>query len=166
MFGFFKKDKESTPNRTELVAVQNGTIVKVENLPDPVFSEKMLGDGFAILPNNDGTVVSPIDATVEEVQDTLHAYCLHTNDGLDILVHIGINTVSLNGEGFKPKVKKGQKVKAGTPIIKLNRELIESKGISLVTPVLITNVDSVKSISPIVGINTKAGETDILTYKK
>ena len=58
MFGFFKKDKESTPNRTELVAVQNGTIVKVENLPDPVFSEKMLGDGFAILPNNDGTVRS------------------------------------------------------------------------------------------------------------
>lgn len=166
MFGFFKKDKESTPNRTELVAVQNGTIVKVENLPDPVFSEKMLGDGFAILPNNDGTVVSPIDATVEEVQDTLHAYCLHTNDGLDILVHIGINTVSLNGEGFKPKVKKGQKVKVGDVLASVDLDYIKSKGLPTYTVVLVTNIDELKDFNISANKDAVSGETVVMTYNK
>lgn len=166
MFGFFKKNKEEKLSLPQLVAVQNGQVVKVETLPDPVFAEKMLGDGFAILPNNDGTVVSPIDATVEEVQDTLHAYCLHTADGLDILVHIGINTVSLNGEGFTPKVKKGDKVKAGDVLAKVDLDFIKSKGLPTYTVVLITNIDDVKSFDINTDTNAVSGETVVLNYSK
>jgi len=167
MFGFFKKNKtDDTPNKQELLAVQNGTIVKLQTLPDPVFAEKMLGDGFAILPTNDGTVCSPIDATVEEVQDTLHAYCLHTNDGLDILVHIGINTVSLNGEGFTPKVKKGDKVKAGDVLALVDLDFIKSKDLPTHTVVLITNIDDVKDFQVNTDIQAVSGETLAMTYSK
>ncbi|MCD7800370.1 MAG: PTS glucose transporter subunit IIA [Ruminococcus sp.] len=164
MFTFLKKDKETTKTKSQLVAVQNGTLVKVENLPDPMFAEKILGDGFAILPNNDGIVVSPADATVEEVQDTLHAYCLHTNDGLDILVHIGINTVSLNGEGFKSKVKKGQNIKAGDTLAIVDLNLIESKGLPTYTIVLITNVDKLKNFTICNNKEVKSGETIVINY--
>ena len=166
MFGFFKKNKEEKSSLPQLVAVQNGQVVKVETLPDPVFAEKMLGDGFAILPNNDGTVVSPVDAIVEEVQDTLHAYCLHTADGLDILVHIGINTVSLNGEGFTPKVKKGDKVKSGDVLAKVDLDFIKSKGLPTYTVVLITNIDDVKSFDITTNTDAISGETVVLNYSK
>lgn len=166
MFGFFKKNKEEKLSLPQLVAVQNGQVVKVETLPDPVFAEKMLGDGFAILPNNDGTVVSPVDAIVEEVQDTLHAYCLHTADGLDILVHIGINTVSLNGEGFTPKVKKGDKVKSGDVLAKVDLDFIKSKGLPTYTVVLITNIDDVKSFDITTNTDAVSGETVVLNYSK
>ena len=108
----------------------------------------MAGDGFAI--NYTGsTVVAPCDGTLTLIFKTNHAFSITTDNGVELLIHIGLDTVTLNGEGFERLIEEGQKVKAGTPIIKLNRELIESKGISLVTPVLITNVDSVKSISPL-----------------
>ena len=167
MFGFFKKNREDiNSSKPELVAVQNGTVVKIETLPDPVFAEKMLGDGFAILPNNDGTVCSPVNATVEEVQDTLHAYCLHTDDGLDILVHIGINTVSLNGQGFSPKVKKGQKVKVGDTLATVDLDFIKSKNLPTYTVVLITNIDEIKDFTINANIETKSGETIVMTYNK
>ena len=83
---------------------------------------------------------------------------------IEILVHIGIETVSLNGEGFEQLVEQGTTVKAGTPIIKIDREFIKSKGLSLVTPVLITNPDITKSIDTKIGIDVVAGETTVLEY--
>lgn len=166
MFGFFKKNKEEIKVTPQLMAVQNGKVVRIETLPDPVFAEKMLGDGFAILPDNDGTIVSPVNATVEEVQDTLHAYCLHTTDGLDILVHIGINTVSLNGEGFVAKVKKGDKVKVGDVLAKVDLNFIKSKGFPTYTVVLITNIDDVKDFEINANTDAISGKTAILTYNK
>lgn len=165
MFGFFNKNKEQTVE-PQLVAVQSGKVVKVETLPDPVFAEKMLGDGFAILPSDDNIVVSPVNATIEEVQDTLHAYCLKTDDGLDILVHIGINTVSLNGKGFTPKVKQGDKVKVGDILAKVDLDFIKSKGLPTYTVVLITNIDDLKSFQLNSNIDATSGETVILTYNK
>ncbi|MFR5266888.1 PTS glucose transporter subunit IIA [Clostridium sp.] len=158
MFGFLKKE-------LKLVSPVDGKTIDLSKVNDPVFAEKMAGDGLAI-DSTGSTVVAPCDGTLTLIFKTNHAFSITTDNGVELLIHIGLDTVTLNGEGFERLIEEGQKVKAGTPIIKLNRELIESKGISLVTPVLITNVDSVKSISPIVGINTKAGETDILTYKK
>lgn len=158
MFGFLKKE-------LKLVSPVDGKTIDLSKVNDPVFAEKMAGDGLAI-DSTGNTVVAPCDGTLTLIFKTNHAFSITTDNGVELLIHIGLDTVTLNGEGFERLIEEGQKVKAGTPIIKLNRELIESKGISLVTPVLITNVDSVKSISPIVGINTKAGETDILTYKK
>ena len=92
MFDFLKKNKTETtlpeaPANT-LLAVQNGTIVPVESLPDPVFAEKVLGDGYAIDPT-DGKVLSPVSGTIIDIQDSLHAYGISTDDGLEVLVHIG-----------------------------------------------------------------------------
>ncbi|WP_055070512.1 PTS sugar transporter subunit IIA [Clostridium massiliamazoniense] len=158
MFGFLKKD-------LKLVSPIEGKTIDLSKVNDPVFAEKMAGDGLAI-DSTGNIVVAPCDGTLTLIFKTNHAFSITTDNGVELLIHIGLDTVTLNGEGFERLAEEGQKVKAGTPIVKLNREFIESKGISLVTPVLITNVDSVKSISPIVGIDAKAGETDILTYKK
>ena len=103
MFGFSKKKVN------ELKATQTGELVDIATLPDPVFAEKMLGDGFAIKPSDD-KIYSPASGTVIEVQDSLHAYGIETPDGLQLLIHIGINTVELNGEGFTTSIKKGDKI--------------------------------------------------------
>ena len=160
MFDFLKKNKTETtlpeaPANT-LLAVQNGTIVPVESLPDPVFAEKVLGDGYAIDPT-DGKVLSPVSGTIIDIQDSLHAYGISTDDGLEVLVHIGINTVSLNGTGFQTKHKVGDKIHAG--------ELLEEKELPKFTVVLITDMDAVKAIHRSAG-TAEAGKTAALTYEK
>lgn len=158
MFGFLKKE-------LKLIAPIDGKTIDLSAVPDPVFAEKMAGDGIAIDSTGD-TIVAPCDGTLSLIFKTNHAFAITLDNGIELLVHIGLDTVSLDGQGFERLAEEGQKVKTGTPIVKIDRSFIEGKGISLITPVLITNVDSTKSISPIVGVNTVAGETDILTYKK
>lgn len=128
-----------------LKAVSNGECIPSERVPDEVFSEKMLGDGVAVIPS-DGTIVSPVNGTVTQVFDTLHAYSILSDDGLEILVHIGINTVKLKGEGFNPKVKEGDRVSAGDVLCEADISFIIKNGCDIVTPVIITNPDSVKSL--------------------
>lgn len=157
MFGFLKKD-------LKLVAPISGKTIDLSQVPDEVFAKKMAGDGIAIESTGD-TVVAPADGELSLIFKTNHAFALSLPNDIELLVHIGIDTVSLNGEGFTRLIEPGTKVKAGTPIIKLNRDFITSKGISLVTPVLITNIDEVKEILPIIGIDVKEGVDTILTYK-
>lgn len=154
MFGFKKKGK--------IFASQNGRAVALSEVPDPAFSEKMLGDGVAIIPEDD-TVLSPVNGTVVDVTNTLHAYCIQTDDGLDVLIHIGINTVELKGEGFKSLVKSGDKVKAGQPLAQADIKFLKDKGYQIYTPILITNMDAVNSISVSTG-NTQAGKSCVITY--
>lgn len=154
MFGFKKKSK--------IFASQNGRAVALSEVPDPAFSEKMLGDGVAIIPEDD-TVLSPVSGTVIDVTNTLHAYCIQTEDGLDVLIHIGINTVELKGEGFKSLVAAGDKVKAGQPLAEADIKFLKDKGYQLYTPILITNMDAIKDISVSTG-STQAGKTCVITY--
>jgi len=98
----------------------------------------MAGDGIAIDSTGD-TVVAPCDGTISLIMDSGHAFAITTNSGIELLVHVGLETVVLNGEGFELLQSVNSKVTAGTPILKLDRPLIESKGISLITPVLIIN---------------------------
>lgn len=158
MFGFKKKNSEK-----EIFAAVSGEICQLSDVPDEVFSQKMLGDGVAIIPK-DGNIVSPVNGTVSQVTDTLHAYCITSDDGLDILVHVGVDTVELKGEGFEVLVKEGDKVSVGTPIAKADLDFIKSKGFNLHTPILITNMDAVAEISVKVG-NATSGETPVVTYK-
>lgn len=146
----------------KLFATQDGNCISIEKVPDPVFSEKMLGDGVAILPT-DNVVKSPTDGTIVQVFDTLHAYSIRTGDGLEILVHIGLNTVELKGEGFSPKVKNGDKVKAGDVLCETDINLLREKGYEIYTPIVITNMDAVKSFKPLEG-NVRAGETAVIEY--
>lgn len=173
MFGFFKKNKKnettnnstdnSTNNTFKLVAPVSGKSIPLSEVPDPVFAQKMAGDGIAIDPTGD-IVVAPADGELTLVFNTKHAFALTLENGAELLVHIGLETVSLNGEGFEQLAEQGTKVKAGTPIIKFDREFIKSKGLPLVTPVLITNHDTLTSIQSIENIDTIAGETTVVEY--
>ena len=172
MFKFFKNLFNSEENKEEVVVAKANTLVApvsgkampLSEVPDPVFAEKLAGDGAAIMAEGD-TIVAPADGEVTLIFKTKHAFAMTLENGLEILVHIGLETVSLDGEGFEQLVEQGTKVKAGTPLIKIDRELILSKGLSLATPVLITNVDATKSISAVETGNVVAGETALLNFE-
>lgn len=161
MFGLFKKKKEDII--LKLSAPITGISIPLSEVADPVFAQKMAGDGLAIEPSSN-IAVAPADGELTLVFKTKHAFAMTLEDGVEILIHIGIETVSLNGEGFELLVKEGTKVKAGTPIIKFDKELIKSKGLPLTTSILITNIDSVKSIQTIENVQTIAGETAVIEY--
>lgn len=156
MFGLKKKEKN-------ILAAGTGKIVPITEVPDEVFAQKMLGDGAAVL-LEDGTVYAPADGIIVSVAETLHAYCITSDDGLDILVHIGINTVELKGEGFTPMVHDGDKVKAGDVLAKVDLDLLRAKNYPLYTPVLITNMDAVKQLS-FPEKTAEGGRTVMLTYQ-
>jgi len=139
MFGFIKKKSEP------LLPVMAGEVVDIEKVPDLVFSQKMLGDGYAVIPTN-GIVVAPVSGVIAQIFPTNHAFGIITETGLEILVHIGIDTVELKGEGFKRLVEVDQFVQAGTPIIEINLEFVKAHAKSVITPVVITNKEIVKSI--------------------
>lgn len=157
MFGFLKKSYK-------LVAPVDGKVVDLAEVPDQVFAEKMAGDGVAI-DTTGSTIVSPADGQISMIFKTNHAFGITLSNGAEILVHIGLDTVALDGEGFERIAQEGQEVKAGDTIVKINRELITSKGYSLITPVLVTNPDIFKDITGNIGVNVKAGSDEVLTYK-
>lgn len=129
MFNFFKKEE------FQIVAPVDGDLILLENVPDEMFSQKIMGDGFAVKPEN-GFVVAPLSGVAETVFPTGHAVGITTKDGIECIVHIGLDTVELNGEGFTTLIKQGAKVKAGQPIVKFDKELLEGKGYELVTMVV------------------------------
>ena len=161
MFKFFNKKQK---NDLKLVAPATGIAIELSKVPDPVFAQKMAGDGIAIDLSGD-TIVAPADGTLTLVFKTKHAFAMTLDNGIEILVHIGIDTVSLNGEGFEQLVSEGEVVKAGTPVIKINKDLILEKGFSLITPVLITNPDIVSELAVSTNKNVTAGEEEIIVCK-
>lgn len=135
--GLFKKKQ---PNDQDPMLVPlKGKVVNLEAVPDPVFAEKMMGDGFAVDPA-DGTIVSPIDGEVITIFPTKHAISLKSKQGREILIHVGLETVQLNGEGFTPLVMDGQKIKKGQELLKVNFDAIKEKVPSILTPVVFTNL--------------------------
>ena len=144
--------------KTALVAVATGDLMPLSEVPDPVFAGKMAGDGAAIMITGD-TVVAPADGELSLVFKTKHAFAMTLENGLELLVHIGVDTVGLNGEGFE------QLVEAGTPIIKIDRDFILGKGLSLATPVLITNVDAAKSINAVESGSVTAGKDVVVNFE-
>ncbi|SHH03009.1 PTS sugar transporter subunit IIA [Tepidibacter thalassicus] len=140
MFSFFTKNKELI-----LKSPFEGKIVDITKVNDEVFSSKMLGDGIAVIPSNN-IAVAPCDGTITQIFPTNHAFGIITKEGMEILIHIGIDTVSLNGVGFKRLVDVGRKVKKGTPIIEVDLEYIRKCKKNTITPVLITNMEKVESM--------------------
>lgn len=122
MFNIFKKKKQN-----QLMAPIDGTLVKIEDVSDKVFSTKVMGDGFAVKPSSD-TVVSPIAGEITNIFPTKHAISITSDNGLEILLHLGIDTVELNGEPFEVLVQQGQKVSAGDELVKMDRNMIKEKG--------------------------------------
>ncbi len=120
-----------------------GEVKPITETPDPVFAEKMMGDGFCVFPAvADGvTVVSPVAGEVINLFPTAHAVGIRAADGLEVLVHVGIDTVKLQGRGFEALVAQGDRVAAGQPLLRVDLASIQGDVPSLATPVLLTNLD-------------------------
>ncbi len=133
-----KEEIVLTESEVVISAPVDGRLVKIEEVPDKTFADKILGDGFAIEPSN-GKVFSPVDGKILMAFETGHALAVGSENGGEILVHFGIDTVKLNGEGFKLLVKKGDVVKKGDPILEVDLEAVNKNAPSSITPVVITN---------------------------
>ena len=143
-----------------ILAPLTGKAVPLSEVPDSVFSEKVLGDGVAIIPA-DGKIVSPVDGEISTVAETSHAYGFTSEDGQEVLVHVGLETVSLNGECFKVYGKAGDKVKAGDLVAEVDLEYLKEKEINPITPVLICSDTEGKELQYTEG-DVKAGESKVM----
>src|SRR5699024_2569453 len=123
-----------------IIAPLNGKTILLEDVPDPTFSEKMMGDGMAIEPS-DGKVVSPVVGEVILTFPTKHAIGVKTKAGVELLIHVGLDTVNMDGEGFEIHVKQGDQVNIGDPLLTFNLDLVKRKAASHITPVIVTNGD-------------------------
>ncbi len=156
---------DETAVLTELKAGLTGRVVPLDEVPDNVFSQHVMGDGIAIEPTGD-TVVAPADATVSAVMaDTGHACGLTFANGMELLIHIGIDTVDMNGDGFTVLIEEGQKVKAGTPLIRFDREKIHEAGHPSVTVFIVTDEGDAKEIQYLSGMDAEAGQTTVIRFQ-
>lgn len=121
-------------------SVAKGTLIPIEEVPDETFASKVLGDGAAIIPE-DGKVYAPADAEVVSIFDTKHAVCLHTDGGADILIHIGIDTVKLEGKYFTSHVDNGDHVKKGDLLVEFDKDAVEKAGYNTAIPIIVTETD-------------------------
>lgn len=148
-------------NKVILSAPLTGEVVSLSEVPDEVFASGALGEGIAIIPT-EGKVVAPCDGIVSAVMDTRHAIGLTSKNGMELLIHVGLNTVELNGKFYEYKVASGASVKKGDVLIEFDMEGIKEAGYQLHTPVLVTNSDQYVSIKTTAGSSVKAGE-DLLS---
>lgn len=158
---FFKRKKESNLN---LCAVVDGTTNEMEKVKDPVFAQKMMGDGFAI-ESTGNTFCACAKGKITAVFPSNHAYGLTLDDGMEVLVHIGIDTVNENGQGFTCTHQMGDEVEAGDVIVEIDRDYLLSKGYDLTTMVIFTNPSTYSSFTCEYGKQVKMGEV-CATYKK
>ena len=165
--GLFDKlfgSKENKSVEVKIYAPLSGEIVNIEDVPDVVFSEKIVGDGIAIRPKGN-KIVAPIDGVIGKIFETNHAFSMESKEGVELFVHFGIDTVELKGEGFTRIAQEGQAVKRGDTVIEFDLELLESKAKSVLTPVVVSNMDEISNIEKKAG-EVVAGESIVLVLKK
>ncbi|QHA86241.1 N-acetylglucosamine-specific PTS transporter subunit IIBC [Serratia rhizosphaerae] len=148
-----------------MVAPVSGEVVALDQVPDEAFASKAVGDGVAIRPT-DSTVVAPADGTVVKIFNTNHAFCLETDKGVELVVHMGIDTVALNGQGFKRLVEEGAEVKAGEPVLEMDLEFLNANARSMISPVVVSNVDDYAGLDELASGNVVAGQTRLYVIKK
>ncbi|WP_207733526.1 glucose-specific PTS transporter subunit IIBC [Romboutsia sp. 1001285H_161024_C4] len=141
-----KDEVELTSTGEEIISLVNGELMDISQVPDEVFSTRLMGDGFAIK-SNDGEIYSPVNGTVGVVFPTKHAVIIESENGREVLIHLGIETVKLEGKGFDVFVEVGQKVKAGDKIVKMDLDYIEKNATSTISPVVFTNLEPDEKIS-------------------
>ena len=147
-----------------LVSPITGDIVALEQVPDEAFASKAVGDGVAVKPT-DKIVVAPAAGTVVKIFNTNHAFCLETENGAEIVVHMGIDTVALNGQGFKRLVEEGAEVKAGQPILELDLEFLNANARSMISPVVCSNSDDYSALVIQATGKVVAGQTPLYEIK-
>lgn len=148
----------------EIVMPASGELLDITEVPDPVFSEKMTGDGFAVLPN-EGKICSPVNGKVFNVFPSKHAIGILSDGGKEVLVHIGVNTVKLKGQGFKVLVEEGDVVTAGQPIMEVDIAYVRENAKSLISPIIFSNLPEGSAVHLNRSGTLKAGAGDIITIK-
>lgn len=160
MFEFLRKKNRAK----ELKAMVNGDVVSVTEVPDDVFSSCMLGKGIAIHPA-DGTVVAPADGEISVVMEgTNHAVGIKIAADFNILIHIGLDTVGLGGEGFTSHIRQGQKIHAGDKLITFDKAFLESRGLCTDVIMIVTDSPSLPAIDYKTGMRAEAGETVVASW--
>ncbi len=159
----FKGNKEEV-KKEEIAALTNGELVSITEVPDEVFSTKMMGDGFA-MKTTDGIIVSPVAGKIGSVFPTKHAITINSVDGREVLIHLGVDTVKLKGEGFESFVEENQDVKVGDKLVKMDIEFIEKNAKSSMPIVIFTNLEGTESVKIQEG-SAKAGELNKIEITK
>ncbi|MFO8069677.1 MAG: PTS glucose transporter subunit IIA [Alkalibacterium sp.] len=160
---FGDQDREQDHKRRELIlsAVTDGEIIPIEEVRDDLFSQKMIGNGYAIIPTSE-VVYAPVSGKLIEVADAKHAYYIETDEGLKVLVHIGIDTLLLNGQGFQTSLEKNRRVEKGDQLATFDLKLISERGFKTVIPVIVLEHESVVSLELFPTKKAKANETHAL----
>ncbi|AEO07889.1 PTS glucose transporter subunit IIA [Buchnera aphidicola] len=158
---FFNSKKSNFSKKIEIFAPLSGDIIKLEDIPDPVFSKKIVGDGIAIKPSGN-QILAPVNGTIGKIFESKHAFSIISEDNVELFVHFGIDTVQLKGEGFKTKAKDNQKVKIGDEIITFDLDFLKNNAKSVFTPVIISNMENFKKIEKSSG-TIIAGKTIIIS---
>ncbi|BCQ33889.1 PTS N-acetyl glucosamine transporter subunit IIABC [Erwinia rhapontici] len=144
-----------------LVAPVSGKVVAIDQVPDEAFASKAVGDGLAILPTG-STVVAPASGTLVKIFNTNHAFCLETENGVEIVVHMGLDTVALEGKGFTRLAEEGSTVVAGQPVLEMDLVFLNANARSMISPVVISNIDDFAGLTLLAGETVVAGETRIV----
>lgn len=165
MFDSLKKMFEKNAKTISLKAVEDGRTIPMDEVNDQTFAQELLGPGIAIVPSN-GTVVSPINGTIATVMDTKHAVCIQGEDGLELIVHAGLDIVELNGKYYQTYKEIGDQVKAGDVLLEFDLEEITKAGYDVTTPIVITNLGDYKITKCLTGQQVKAGEEVIQLTKQ
>lgn len=160
MFDFLKKKKPHV-----LGAPAKGKIVALQEVSDPTFGQEILGKGAAVIPA-EGRICAPADGVIGMVFDTLHAVSLTTEFGAEVLIHVGLDTVNLRGDGFEGHVKAGDKVKKGDLLLTVDLEKVKAAGYDIITPVVICNTDSFGSVEAKTAASASQGDDMILIQDK
>lgn len=144
------------------LAPVSGECIPLEQVKDEAFASKLCGDGVALIPS-ENLFRSPVDGVVTGIAESRHAYTITSKDGLEVLVHIGIDTVELKGEGFEPKVSVGENIRRGGVLCEADISFIKSRGYDVTSPAVISNMDEVKKYKFHTG-NVKGGSDTVIEY--
>lgn len=147
----------------EILSPANGDLLDLSEVPDDVFSQKLMGEGFAV-ESADGDIYAPVSGEIGMIFPTKHAIIIATEDGIEVLIHMGIDTVKMDGRGFELFCEMGQKVKAGDKLAHMDKAVFQAEGYPTVTPVIFTNLDASKKIDIVEG-QVKAGDKDRIVCK-
>ncbi len=151
-------------NKKSVFSPVNGEVIPLEEVPDPVFSQKMMGEGVAIAPKG-GSIAAPVDGKIIQVAPTKHAIGILANDGTEILIHVGLETVALKGEGFNVLVNVDDEVTIGQKLIEVDWDYIAKHVPSTITPIVITNSQSETEYKITEEKTSVQGETILISHK-
>jgi len=154
----------SSKKRIELKSPFEGKVIEITEVPDTVFSSKLVGDGMAFIPSS-GIIYAPVDGKIVQISPSKHAIGIRTKEGLELLIHIGVDTVHMKGEGFENLVNTGDEVMTGDKLMRFDINLISEKAKSILSPLVITNLDAVKTMKLYYGNVHKNSTVAVISLK-